>query len=347
MKVVVATSVSPFTDGGSTLIVDWLAQIILDAGHEVELFKLPFSSTYSDILEQTLAFRLIDLSEHGDRLIAVRTPSHLLRHPFKLLWFIHHHRTAYDLWGTRYQDFPNTPEGICYRDAIRRADSVGFSEARRIFCNSKVMAERLKKFNGVESEVLYPPLLRPESFRGDNCGDYILYVSRLTHHKRQHLALEGLRHAKTSVRLMIVGEPDPDSQAYLRELEILAQNSDLRDRVSIISRWIPEQEKIDLLADCLAAIYIPFDEDSYGYPTLEAHHSGKAVITAADSGGTLELILDGENGFVVPPDPAAIGHAMDELYRDRNRARAMGERGRRRIETLGISNQHVLQRLLS
>jgi len=159
--------------------------------------------------------------------------------------------------------------------------------------------------------------------------------------------LEGLRHAKTSVRLIIVGEPDPDSQAYLRELEVLAQNSDLRDRVSIISRWIPEQEKIELLADCLAAIYIPFDEDSYGYPTLEAHHAGKAVITAADSGGTLELILDGENGFVVSPDPAAIGHAMDELYRDRNRARAMGDSGRRRIEKLGISNEHVLQRLLS
>ncbi len=347
MKVVIATSISPFTEGGSTVIVDWLAQIIQDAGHEVELFKLPFSPTYSEILDQTLAFRLIDLSEHGDRLIAVRTPSHLLRHPFKVLWFIHHHRTAYDLWGTRYQDFPNTPEGIGYRDAIRQADSVGFSEARRIFCNSKVMAERLKKFNGVDAKVLYPPLLRPESFRWDNSGDYILYVSRLTHHKRQWLALQGLRHAKTPVRLMVVGQPDPDSQAYLRDLEVLAQNSDLKDRVSIIPRWIPEEEKIELLAGCLATIYLPFDEDSYGYPSLEAHHAGKAVITATDSGGTLELITDRENGFVVPPDPEAIGRAMDELYRDRGLARAMGERGRQRVEKMGISNQNVLQQLLS
>ena len=30
-----------------------------------------------------------------------------------------------------------------------------------------------------------------------------------------------------------------------------------------------EAAKIDLLADCLATIYIPEDEDSYGYPSLE------------------------------------------------------------------------------
>ena len=40
-----------------------------------------------------------------------------------------------------------------------------------------------------------------------------------------------------------------------------------------------------------------------GYPSLEAHHAGKAVITATDSGGTQELIMDGENGFVTGPSP--------------------------------------------
>ncbi|MEO8132012.1 MAG: glycosyltransferase family 4 protein [Bryobacteraceae bacterium] len=347
MKVVVATSISPFIDGGATQIASWLTQALREAGHEVDFFQLPFSPLYSEVLDQTLAFRLIDLSDRGERLIAIRTPSHLLRHPFKILWFIHHHRTAYDLWGTRYQDFPNTPEGICYRDAIRRADAAAFGEARRIFCNSGVMAARIKKFNGVDAEVLYPPLLRPEVFRQDNCGDYILYVSRLTHHKRQWLAIQGMLHTKTQVRLIIAGQPDPDSRVYLRELETLAQSKELGGRVSIIPRWIPEQEKIDLLANCLASIYIPLDEDSYGYPSLEAHHAGKAVITATDSGGTLELIRDRENGFVVPPDPEAIGRAMDELYRDRNLARTMGERGRRRIGELGISNEKMLQKLLS
>jgi glycosyltransferase involved in cell wall biosynthesis len=347
MKVIVATSAPPFVNGGAALIVDWLAEIIAAEGHEVELLKFPLSPNHSEMLDQILALRLIDLSDRGDRLITVRTPSHLLRHPCKVLWFIHHYRSAYDLWGTRYQGIPNTPEGLCYRDAIRSADAVGFREATKVFCNSRVVADRLEKFNRVKAEVLYPPLFRPDRYRTDCFGDFILYVSRLTHHKRQWLALEGLRHTKTPVRLMIVGEPDPDSADYAKELVDLAHSAEFRDRVSIVTRWISEEEKISLLASCLAVAYLPFDEDSYGYPSLEAHHSGKAVVTTSDAGGTQELIVDGRNGFVVPPDPEAIGRVMDALYLDRELARRMGEAGRERIAELGISRQTVIEKLLA
>lgn len=347
MKVIVATSAPPFVNGGAALIVDWLAEMIAAEGHEVELLKFPLSPHYSEMLDQILALRLIDLSDRGDRLITVRTPSHMLRHPYKVMWFIHHYRGAYDLWGTRYQDIPNTPEGLCYRDAIRSADSIGFGEAKKIFCNSQVVAHRLEKFNRVKAEVLYPPLLRPERYHTDGFGDFILYVSRLTHHKRQWLALEGLRHTKTPVRLMIVGEPDPDSMDYANELMDLAHSPEFKGRVSVVPLWISEEEKISLLASCLAVAYLPFDEDSYGYPSLEAHHSGKAVVTTTDAGGTRELIVDGQNGFVLPPDPQAIGRAMDDLYRDRELARRMGEAGRGRIAELGISRQKVLEKLLA
>lgn len=347
MKVIIATSVFPFVSGGSTLIVDWLAEMISGEGHEVELLKLPFSPNYSEILDQILAYRLIDVSQHGDRLIAVRTPSHLVRHPCKVLWFIHHHRSAYDLWGTRYQDIPNTPEGLQYRDAIRQADSVGFGEAKKIFCNSQVVADRLQKFNGVDAEVLYPPLPNPESYRTDSYGDYILYLSRITHHKRQLLALQGLSYTRSPVRLLIVGPVDPDARSYLQELTTTAEKSGLANRVSIVPQWISEREKVDLLAGCLALAYLPFDEDSYGYPSLEAHHAGKAVISTTDSGGTRELIVDGENGFLLPPDPEAIGRAMDQLYRDRDLARQMGEAGRRRVDGLEISRANLLKRILA
>src|SRR5881396_3114565 len=126
MKIIIASSVAPFVDGGSTFIVDWLGEMIQALGHEVEVLKFPFSPTTPEMLDQMLALRLIDLSQHGDRLIAIRHPSYLLRHPNKILWFIHHHRGAYDLWGTKYQDLPSTPEGIGYRDAIISADELAF-----------------------------------------------------------------------------------------------------------------------------------------------------------------------------------------------------------------------------
>ena len=347
MKVIIASTLVPFVEGGANLLVDWLGETLRTQGHQVEILEFPFSSRWEEVLEQMLAFRLMDLSQHGDLLIAVRPPSYLLRHPNKVLWFIHHYRGAYDLWGTRYQDLPSSPEGLRCREAIVRADNVAFAEARKIYCNSQVVADRLARFNRVQAEVLYPPLFRPERYRTGHLGDYLLYVSRLTHHKRQWLALEALRHTQTPVRLVLVGRPDPDAEPYAAELRSLVQRYRLSDRVVLIDRWIPEEEKITLFADCLAAVYMPLDEDSYGYPSLEAHHAGKAVLTTADSGGTRELILDGVNGFMTAPDPEAIAGAMDRLYADRSMAQRMGEAGHQRIAELRITWDRVVEKLLS
>src|SRR5208337_73100 len=117
MRVIVASTVAPFVEGGGTFIVDWLEQMLREFGHEVDVLKIPFHSYYPEMPAQMLALRLMDIAAHGDRLIAIRPPAYLLRHPNKALWFIHHHRGVYDLWGTRYQDVPDTPVGHAYRRA--------------------------------------------------------------------------------------------------------------------------------------------------------------------------------------------------------------------------------------
>jgi glycosyltransferase involved in cell wall biosynthesis len=151
--------------------------------------------------------------------------------------------------------------------------------------------------------------------------------------------------ARTPVKLKIAGVAD--APEYERLLNDLIQKHDLSGRVELLSHWISEEEKMQLLADCLAVLYAPYDEDSYGYPSLEAHHSSKSVITAEDSGGTLELIEDGRNGFVVPPRAEDLGRAMDRLWLDRSLAERMGQRGRQRVDDLGISWEHVIDRLLA
>ncbi len=345
MKVVVASTVVPFVEGGGTFIVDWLGVMLRRHGHEVDTLKLPFRPGTRVVMEQMLALRLMDVGEQADRLICIRPPAHVLRHPNKVLWFIHHHRQVYDLWDTPYSDVSDTAGGRRYAHAIIRADEVAFAEARAIFTNSRVVGDRLKRFNNVRSEVVYPPILDPERFRCDDYGDYILYVSRVARHKRQDLAVEAMRHTRTPVKLIVAGPADDDS--YAAALHEQIERLGLGDRVRLDNTWMTEEEKVDLLAGCLAAIYIPVDEDSYGYPSLEAHHALKAVITTTDAGGTGELIVDGDNGLVVPPEPKAIAAAMDRLHADRALARRMGEAGPRAIERLGITWDRVLERLLA
>src|SRR5258706_9216097 len=143
MRVLIVSTIVPHIIGGGELIVDWLNKKFGEYGVESEVIKIPFRSYYGEMLEQMLALRLMDVSDYADQVIAIRTPSYLVRHPNKVLWFIHHHRGAYDLWGTSYQDIPNTKEGVSIRDAIIKSDNLAFGEARKIFTNSKVVSARL------------------------------------------------------------------------------------------------------------------------------------------------------------------------------------------------------------
>jgi glycosyltransferase involved in cell wall biosynthesis len=45
------------------------------------------------------------------------------------------------------------------------------------------------------------------------------------------------------------------------------------------------------------------------------------------------MVRDGENGFVVEPEPKALAVAMTLLARDRERAKVMGQQGRRDIDS--------------
>ena len=154
---------------------------------------------------QMVAYRLIDLTESCDRLIAFRPPSYMLRHPCKILWFIHHFRFYYDLWNTEYRPVPDNIAGRAIRDTVFAADNATLREARHIFTNSRTVSDRLRQFNGIDSEVLYPPLQDPERFRSDGYGDEIVCVSRIEHHKRQHLLIEALSHTQTPVKLRLCG----------------------------------------------------------------------------------------------------------------------------------------------
>jgi glycosyltransferase involved in cell wall biosynthesis len=58
------------------------------------------------------------------------------------------------------------------------------------------------------------------------------------------------------------------------------------------------------------------------------------VVTAADSGGPNEFVVDGVNGYSVAPQPEPIADAVNALARDRRRAAAMGDAGYERARAI-------------
>jgi glycosyltransferase involved in cell wall biosynthesis len=344
VKVIIVTSAAPFVLGGANLLVDWLEEALIARGHEVDTFRIPVDTRADMLPAQLLGLRMWDFTGHGDRLIAVRTPSYLIKHHSKVVWFIHHHRPAYDLWD-KYPDVPDDGTGAEYRRMMFVSDELALTEAEAVFTNSERVSGRLRDFNGIESEVLYPPLGESQKPRSGPFSDTLVYVSRITPHKRQILAVEALAQTQTPVRLAIAGADGGSGESA--RIRSAISRLGLDDRVDFYDEVISDDHKNQLLTQALGVVYIPEDEDSYGFVGLEAAAARKPVVTTTDSGGVLELVAHGVNGLVTDPHPHALAEAFDALWSDRARAEAMGAAHADRIAELRISWDHVVERLLA
>lgn len=339
MKVAIVNNQAPFVRGGAELLADWLHDKLEQYGHESEVVRLPFQWNPPErIIDHMLAARLVRIA-NVNRVVALKFPAYYVPHENKVLWLLHQFRQAYDLWGTPYQDLPDTPAGHSIREAIFAADERHLAEAKRIYTNSEIVGHRLSYYSGLPSQVLFPPLPDASAYRCEDYGDYFFLPSRITAGKRQHVAAEAMAHVASSARLVIAGQPE--SQADRERLAAVIREHDLQDRVEVIDRWIEEEEKLRLLAGARGVVYLPFGEDSYGYVTLEAFHARKPVITFTDSGGTLELVQDRRNGRVVD-GVRELAQALDELTEDRALAESMGAAALQTIDELEISWDRVI-----
>ena len=343
MRVCICATQLPFAYGGAEIHVDGLRRALVERGFDTDVVTLPFSAaSRMELIKSSLAWRLMRLrpGDGGaeiDLVIATRFPSYLIEHPNKVVWLIHQHRAAYDLLGTAFSDFTGSREDRRVLQMIRSMDQRTLGEARALYANSRNTAQRLQHFNNLRAEALYPPPKLDGSYRCDEFGDYLFAVGRLDPLKRFDLLLDAMRHTSRNVRCLIAGSgPERDRLA-----ETISRCG-LADRVELLG-WIDDERLVELYAGCFATYYAPYDED-YGYVTIEAFKSGKAVITADDSGGVLEFVVDGENGFVCPArSPRAIGRRIDELFVDRERARSLGAAGAARVRQ--ISWDHVVNTL--
>jgi glycosyltransferase involved in cell wall biosynthesis len=331
MKTVLVCAVqAPFVVGGAEILVSELRAQLERRGFRADVANVPFKwYPVSEIVRQALAWRMLDLTESNgtpvDLVIPTKFPSFLVRHPRKVCWLFHQHREAYDLFGTEYCSFADSPEDREVRDAIHTMDTAALAECRRIFTISRNVAARLARWNGLAGEALYPPPQHLGRYRHDAYGDYLFYAGRLDRLKRLDLAIDALARAGDGVRLKIAGS-GPLEGELRRQIARLG----LEQRVELLG-FVSADDLIALYAGCRAAYYAPLNED-YGYVTVEAFLSRKPVVTTSDAGGPLEFVSDGETGFVAEPDADAVAHALDRLWQaPLPRLREMGEAGFARV----------------
>lgn len=86
-----------------------------------------------------------------------------------------------------------------------------------------------------------------------------------------------------------------------------------------------------LTAACSCTVLPATKREGLPKTVIESMAYGVPAITT-DTGGSAELMIDGESGFVVSPhDPETIADRIQQLMADPERAQRMGEAGRERI----------------
>jgi glycosyltransferase involved in cell wall biosynthesis len=149
------------------------------------------------------------------------------------------------------------------------------------------------------------------------------------------------------VRLTIAGEDESGGSGYRKDLEALVQGRRLGDRVHLLGavsekRVIAEIEGAHLF--CLASKAEPL-----GVAIMEAMALGVPVVVTG-AGGVPELVDDGTDGVLVPAgEPMAMADAVVALAHDPERARRLGDAGRRKVvESFGSGRSaEVLVRMVA
>jgi glycosyltransferase involved in cell wall biosynthesis len=342
-RVLVLESQTPFVRGGAEILVRELVGALRAGGIEADVVSIPFrDSPRDELMAHAAAWRLIDLGHALERpidaVIATKFPTYFVRHPGKVAWLVHQHRAAYELCGTPYSDFEHTERDVALRKRLIDLDTAMLRECAGLFSIADTVSARVAKYNGLRAETLYHPPRLAGSLRGGACGDYVLTVSRLEKVKRVDLAIDTFAHVPGPTRLLVAGEG-----SVRAELEAKIAARGLSSRVQLLGH-VSDEQMIDLLAGARGVLFVPFQED-YGYVTLEAFLSRKPVVTASDSGGPLEFVRDGVNGFVREPRAEALAEAVAQLGANRGLAQRLGESGYERARL--ITWEGVVERLLA
>ena len=348
MRIGVLHPQTSFVRGGAEIHTEALVRALNAAGHEAELVTIA-GKWYpaAELAHQMAVWRSFDISESNglkiDAVVALKFPAYLAPHERKIVWLIHQHRSAYELYDhPRFGDLAKQEEGPSVRDLIWRSDRVALGEAKRIFANSSNVKDRLWNSLRIPAEVLYHASPAAEALlamQPRDLGDYIFYPSRLEVLKRQSLVVEAMKHVRTGVKLVLVGR-GPDE----RDLRDQIQRLGLQDKVRM-EIGVSDERLFELYLGALGVYYGPFDED-YGYVTLEGMAAERPVVTVADAGGPLEFVTEGETGLVTAPEARAIAEAFDRLASDRDGALRMGKAGNALIRDVVPSWPEVVSRLL-
>jgi glycogen(starch) synthase len=191
-------------------------------------------------------------------------------------------------------------------------------------CCSKALRDQLLAANVPlqDAPVIYEGINLQSYFRyhkdrtNSNIPLLLLYVGILAPHKGVHTAIEAIARLtssiKSQVKLTILGTGHPK---YEERLHALVTENNLADRIAFKTP-IPRSDLPEFLGQHDILLLPSIWEEPLALIMQEGLASG-LVVVGSTTGGTKEIIVDGENGILFPPENAsALAEGIENLVND-------------------------------
>ena len=210
---------------------------------------------------------------------------------------------------------------------LRAVDRWAARRVDRFVCNSRFVADRIRRIYRRDAEVIYPPVTaKPWSSEVGRREAFLLSLGRLVPYKRVDLAIAAAE--RLGVRLVVAGD-GPDRARLER----------LGGRWTEFVGEVSEEEAGRLMSSCAAFVFC--GEEDFGIAPVEANAHGVPVV-GYGRGGLLETMREGDTAEffreqTVDAIAAAIERTLarrwDEVALKQNASRFAPSRFRQALST--------------
>lgn len=202
-----------------------------------------------------------------------------------------------------------------------------------VVCNSHATQQTIRRAR--HSTVIFNPITHEGPVQGAaserRSGSFSVGVlGRLAPWKGQHVFLRAFAQAfrGKDARALIIGDSLFGEHDYRAQLRELTHELGIEDQVTFTgfqSDVWSKLAELDLLVHC------SITPEPFGQVVLEGMVAGVPII-ASNEGGPAEIITDGVDGILVPPnDPQGLAAAMTELHGDPKRRKQLAVAGLRTV----------------
>jgi L-malate glycosyltransferase len=241
----------------------------------------------------------------------------------------------------RGADVPGYAERFsCVYNFLKPLIKLIWKKSDAVVSNSQGLKElALKSSPNQKIKVIYNGTdilnFRPDE-KAKNSEKFIITLggTRVTSRKGIKYLIEAVRKLSSrypQICVTIIGEGSEKES-----LESLAEKMEISDKINFLGRI--EYKKIASYYQEASVFVLPSLNEGMSNAMLEALASGLPIL-ATDTGGTKELVKDGENGFIIKTkDSDDIADKIEILIKDKKLCQKMGEKSREKAESMSWNN---------